>query len=381
MTDTEEQQAGDLGQAIDRRRSDIERRWLARVRADIAPGSDVELTQLRDGMPAYLESLVELLCAPDTERATAIDTRWAAIAREHGVTRVRIGFDITQLIHEFIVLRHIISDVAVEEGLGRRCVLGLLSDLLDGAITASVRAYVDARDYDARRREAENVGFLTHELRNPLSNAMLAATQLRYDAPPAVVPLLDALDRGHQRLVALIDGVLLTQKLESGVVVPRPFDAKLADIVESAVEAARSSAAAKHLDLRVERMDAIVHVDPELTRSAVQNLVDNAVKYTDHGRVEVTIDDQPTDFTIHVRDSCGGLSPEELAIVFEPFKRGSHRKAGTGLGLTIARRAVESQGGSIHAESDGDTGCHFWIVLPKRVTIPAAPAPEAGLTK
>jgi signal transduction histidine kinase len=367
-TEAQEKQSRRLGHAIDGRRDEIERRWLARVQSDIAPGSGVELTQLRDGMPHYLASLVDLLHASDIERAAAIAKRWEQIAREHGVTRVRIGFDITQLIHEFIVLRHVIAEVALEEGIADGSVGGLVSDLLDGAITASVRAYVGARDYESRRNEAEKVGFLIHELRNPLSNAILAATQLRIGATEAQVRTLEMLDRAHRRLMGLIDGVLMTGKLESGAVIVKPVDVKLADLVESALEAARASAKSKHLDFRVVCEDTTIHVDPELTRSAIQNIADNAAKYTDHGHIEVTTEETPSEVSIHVRDSCGGISDEELAVIFEPFKRGLRHKAGTGLGLTIARRAVESQGGSIHAESIDDFGCHFWIVLPKRVT-------------
>jgi two-component system sensor histidine kinase ChiS len=69
---------------------------------------------------------------------------------------------------------------------------------------------------------------------------------------------------------------------------------------------------------------------------------------------------------IHVRDTCHGLSSEELSTIFEPFRRGRTRKAGTGLGLSITRRAVEVQGGSVHAESPEPLGCHFWIELPQR---------------
>jgi hypothetical protein len=107
-------------------------------------------------------------------------------------------------------------------------------------------------------------------------------------------------------------------------------------------------------------------LDPVLTRAAVQNLVENAVKYTDEGLVELSLEDRPREVVIHVRDTCHGVSPEELETIFEPFSRGHSRKPGTGLGLAIARRSIEAQGGRIQAESPGDRGCHFWITLPKQ---------------
>jgi signal transduction histidine kinase len=287
------------------------------------------------------------------------------VAREHGVTRVRIGFDITQLVHEFVVLRHVIWD-AVGGPILRDEEQAILADLLDAAISAAVKAYVDARDFQSRRAQAEGVAFVTHELRNPLNAAMAAAAHLRHHAPSdAQVGPLDRLDRAHRRLAELIDSVLLTQQLEAGEAAPNKVDLELRQVMEGALEAARKVAASKRLELRVNYDAAArITVDPMLTLSAVQNLADNAVKYTDTGAVEVSAEIAGAELTIHVRDNCDGLSPQELRTIFEPFKRGNTVKAGTGLGLAIARRAAEAQGGSIQAESSGPSGCHFWMTLP-----------------
>jgi len=110
-------------------------------------------------------------------------------------------------------------------------------------------------------------------------------------------------------------------------------------------------------------------------RSAIQNLADNAAKYTDSGEVEVTVEERGERLVVHFRDTCAGISADELQTIFEPFERGHTGKAGTGLGLAIARRAVEAQGGSIHAESSGKDGCHFWVDLP-RAAQPATPGQD-----
>jgi signal transduction histidine kinase len=92
---------------------------------------------------------------------------------------------------------------------------------------------------------------------------------------------------------------------------------------------------------------------------------DNAVKYTDHGRVRVMAEPRQGDVMIHVYDDCDGVSPAEINTIFQPFKRAHSGKAGSGLGLAIARRAIEAQGGHIGAESNGERGCHFWLTLPR----------------
>jgi signal transduction histidine kinase len=297
----------------------------------------------------------------------AAEPSWSKVASEHGITRVRIGFNINQLIHEFIILRHVIREIVEEQGIVVEGPEAILADTLDAAIAAAVSAYVDARDYDARKKQAEAIGFLTHELRNPLSTAMLSASQIRRHAPPEQLQMLDALDRSHKQLNDLIDSVLLTEKLESGKIESHPVAIKLGTLIEPALDAARAAARSKGLAFHVSYdSEREVCVDALLTRSALQNLADNAAKYTDHGEVSVVAEIDRDAFTVHVRDTCGGISKEEIRTIFEPFKRGTTGKSGTGLGLAIARRAVETQGGTIEVESAGPSGCHFWITLPKR---------------
>lgn len=362
------QSTRELGQLIRTKQSDIEQRWLHRVQTDVASQADVELTHLRNGIPDYLSSLAGILSgggAGDTKAEGA--AIWSDVAREHGITRVRLGFDIDELIHEFIVLRHEIGAVAAESGISMTSTEGVLADLIDAAIAESVRAYVDARDYELRRMQAENIGFLTHELRNPLAVAVQAAQLIRQQGTPEQARALDALDRSHRRLLELIDSVLEAERLVAGKVEPRIVEVREGDILELATEAARKVARDKGLAFEVLGEPARrIHVDPDLTRSAIENLVDNAVKYTDSGRVEVAAEETATTWSVHVRDSCHGLSNEELRTIFEPFRRGRTSQKGSGLGLSIARRAIEAQHGSLQAESPGPSGCHFWITLPRR---------------
>ena len=226
---------------------------------------------------------------------------------------------------------------------------------------------MDARDIEARRKQAENIGFLTHELRNPLTAAAMTVVKLRKHVASEDVRLVDVLDRNLRRLNELIDSVLLTEKLEAGEVAVNSVDVKLAPVIEAAVEAARKVAEAKQLQFHTSYDPGMTaRIDPGLTRSAIANLADNAVKYTDAGEVDIVVKDRPDHLAVSVRDSCPGISSEELQTIFEPFKRGNNAKAGTGLGLAIARRAVEAQGGSIRAELAGAGGCRFSITLPKR---------------
>jgi signal transduction histidine kinase len=174
------------------------------------------------------------------------------------------------------------------------------------------------------------------------------------------------LERSLNRLRAHIDTMLLTQRLDANEVEARPVDINLGQIMADATKAAELEAHQKGVDFRTHYdPDVELHVDPGLTTSALQNVVDNAVKFTDRGRVDVLAENLPEKALIHIYDNCEGLSKEEIQTIFEPFKRAHSGKAGTGLGLAIARRALEAQGGQIGAESGVEHGCHFWLTLPK----------------
>src|SRR5579871_12060 len=353
-----------LRRIIEAHREEIERRWLERVRCDVAKSPGVELTELRNAMPLYIAELTNVLLNGAESLDHRAGSAWSTVAREHGITRVRIGFDISQLVHEFIVLRQTIKEIGRESAPAFLEAEALLPEIIEPAIALAVQAYVEARDYEARRAEAAHIGFLTHELRNPLAAARLAAAHIRCAGPDQQTASLDRLDRALASLDGLIESVLLTEKLEAGAVRAEPTEIPFAQLM-GPVEALRAQAEAKGLRFRTEYpSEGVVKVDAKLTQSAINNLAENAVKYTDAGGVEVALAVDGSELAVDVRDTCGGLSAEELHTLFEPFKRGHTDKTGTGLGLAIARRAIEAQGGRIEAESPGDGGCHFSIRLP-----------------
>jgi len=354
-----------LAQLISQERQQIQYRWLEQLQRDVPNADRLEPALLQDGMPDYLDALGQMLSTDGGPWHERTHQAWAKVAREHGITRVRIGFDVSQLVHEFTVLRRVIHTLARERGVACAEDEEMLATAIEQAVETAVHAYVQARDYAARRRQAETIGFLTHELRNPLSAAMLAAGQLRRKAGAELGRPLETLERSHNRLMQLIDGVLLAEKLESGARCHKA-PVELGRLLPPCFEAARALAEKKglmfeaHFDPKLQ-----IDVDEGLTRAALQNLADNAAKYTDEGGVNIDVEEQPGQVVVHVRDTCVGISQEELDTLFEPFRRGTTEKAGTGLGLAIARRAVEAQGGSIGVESPGRSGCHFWVALPK----------------
>jgi signal transduction histidine kinase len=295
---------------------------------------------------------------------------WLRVASEHAIARIRIGFDIGVLVGEFFLLRRVLFELAREQDPATVDAEGdALNILFEAAIAASVSSYVAARDYRSRQIEAEHIAFLTHELRNPLSVATLALDRLRrVQTAGDRANLIAQIEKGQQRVASLIDRVLAAESLEVGARPARPVDTELGPLLDQALLAAHAAATDKHVGFEITldpSRDTTLRVDPALAAAALQNVFDNAVKFTDEGRIEVHVADELDRVVVEVHDNCDGLSDEELRILFVPFKRGASRRPGAGLGLAIARRAIEATGGTIRAESGGERGCTFWLALPK----------------
>jgi signal transduction histidine kinase len=355
-----------LAAIIERRRDEIERRWLHQIVGDIA-GRPIDPTRLRNALPDYLKRLAQSLRA-DPSLDVSGSAAWVDVAREHAVTRVHLGFDVKQLVHEFAVLRRVIVAILRETGELHVEPLESISELIESAVAEAVDSYVRARDYESRRVEAEHIGFIAHELRSPLTTAQLVVGQLRSDAKLCGDSRVDLLDRTIRRTADLIESVLHAERLEAQAIEAHCETVSLREILEGPLDGAAVRAQAKGIELRVAHdPETAVVADRELTTSAVENLIDNAIKFTNRGRVSVQVEDRSDIVVLHVRDTGPGISREELDIIFEPFRRGSNHRAapGTGLGLAIAKRALEAQGGSIHCESQPDEGTHFWFTLPK----------------
>jgi signal transduction histidine kinase len=321
---------------IESARTEIVARWLERVKSDVKrAGQDVHPTQLRDAIDDYLQRLAEALRDDDPADARG-DAAWKQVAREHALTRVRIGFDIDQLVHEFIVLRNTVASVSAENGVCPDSRLAnRLADLIEAAIAAAVARYVQARDYQQRKVEAEHVGFVTHELRNPLATAKLAAARLTRDVAPdtADAAVADRLHRSLAQIGELIDKVVMTERLGAGQVAAQVADASLGTIMEDALRAARAEAARKGIALGVHYDPLIaVRLDEALTVSALQNLVDNAVKYTDEGSVDVDVEAIGDGIEIHVRDTCPGISGRGAVDDLRAVSAGQLAEAGIGPG-------------------------------------------------
>jgi signal transduction histidine kinase len=243
------------------------------------------------------------------------------------------------------------------------------------AATREARRYA-ASEHKMRERQKRFVRFASHELRTPVTVGRGFAELIRDGQPDsqaaqdAIVVLeeFDNLERIAARLLTL------ARMDERSTVKPSvvPLSAQL----ERTVTRWRAAA---NRDWRLRPTSAVVVADRQRIETALDSLVENAVRYTEEGgRIELAAWQDEESVLIEVRDNGPGIPDEELAYIFESFRSGSSR-GGTGIGLAIVKSIVEAHGGGVSAQNLPGGGASFRLWLPRQGPAPDA-ARDAGVT-
>jgi two-component system phosphate regulon sensor histidine kinase PhoR len=216
------------------------------------------------------------------------------------------------------------------------------------------------------------VANLSHEIRTPLAGLDLAAQTLSGQLPTDgdTRLFIDRVIQESQRLQAILLNLTQLAALDAeGIEVERaPF--KAAALVSELVDRYQPRAASAGLRLRADPAEPNVEVlgDRGKTDQALQNIVDNALKFTSSGEVVVSVTSSHALVEIAVKDTGLGIPPRDLPRIFERFykvDRARGGQPGSGLGLSIARHLVELQGGTITAESTPGSGTVVRVQLPR----------------
>jgi len=240
------------------------------------------------------------------------------------------------------------------------------------AAIREARRYADS-EHEMREIQKRFVRFASHELRTPVTVGRGFAELIR-DAQPGsqagqdAIIVLDELDK-LERIAARL--LTLARMDERATVKPSvvPLGAQL----ERTVTRWRAAA---NRDWRLSSTSAVVLADPQRLETALDSLVENAVRYTDEGGViELAAYPDEESVVIEVRDDGPGIPDEELAYIFESFRSGSSR-GGTGMGLAIVKAIVEAHGGAVSVENLPGGGASFRLRLPVQGPPPSAPAEQ-----
>jgi signal transduction histidine kinase len=228
-------------------------------------------------------------------------------------------------------------------------------------------------------RRAQFLAVVSHELRTPLTSIVSFSELLRGEASglsPDGVRFLDIIERNADRLLRLIDDLLMLNRLEAGHLPLDMIDVAItgltAEAVRSAIPVAAKSRVSVHLDAG---QGPPVRGDPRRLLQVLDNLIGNAIKFS-HSGDPVLVKARYADgnWRIDVSDTGIGIPPDEAARLFGAFVRGSNARVaglpGTGLGLSIVKTLVEMHGGYVEVESAIDEGTTFSVFLPAEQTAP-----------
>jgi signal transduction histidine kinase len=334
------------------------RRWTEEVRGTLHPES-MPQGELTDHLPAFIAEVASALKAHEGLESSTT-------AAQHGTQRLRLGFDLGAVVREYGELRNCILAFARAEGVAvREDDVQVLFDCTITGIAEAVSEYTRQRDAELQRQATEHFAFVAHELRNPLQSARTALGLLerRGELPPGRAT--EALGHALQRLHEQIEHSLVLASVASGVHLVRK-QVRLTKLLSDVEVATAADAEDKGVHLRIHvDGDDEMFVDLRLVHSAIGNLVRNAVKFTKPGgAVDVRGEVKGGRATIEIEDECGGLAPGMVERAFAPFVQDEPKGDGFGLGLAIAKQAVDAHAGTIRVQNLPRKGCIFVLELP-----------------
>ena len=237
------------------------------------------------------------------------------------------------------------------------------------------------------RAEAANLSksaFLaaaSHDLRQPLhALSLLLSTLQERTREPEAAALLAKITTSADSLDKLFKGLLDLSRLDAGSINPERRPVALGSLLARLENDYRPLAAAKGLGFRCAATQAWVVSDAEMLERLLRNLLDNAVKYTDRGGIEVAIEEGAQRICLRVRDTGIGIDPQHGERIFEAYYQIRNperdRRRGIGLGLAIVKRLCDLLGHSIRLESQPGRGSTFELVL-ARAEAPASEVEDA----
>jgi signal transduction histidine kinase len=363
-----------LATLIRRERDTLLTQWRRDVR-QLSIAHNLDVPTLNDHIPDLLEEMADELEAYSDESMIGELKKNSVI---HGLDRLRLGFDVEEVVGEYNALRGVIQDLIERHELRLGGPVNrTINRVIDMSIGLAVKTYATQKALEIQQRREEHLAFVAHDLRSPLSSIAMAAQLLERTLPDEAkdehaAVLLETVHRNVERLNSLVVKVVQEEANLQAKVNKRVErqEVKLRALVEGLVSDLHPLADASNTKL-------INEVSEELTASAdanmltliFQNLLSNAITYTPNGEVAIGAHgiDESGSVECWVKDDGAGIPAERLEKIFDKLETDPNRKSGIGLGLAIVKQFVEAHGGQVAVESESGQGSTFRFTLPVKV--------------
>jgi PAS domain S-box-containing protein len=250
---------------------------------------------------------------------------------------------------------------------------GFIMDITDRKKMESALVAEKEKAEQAAATRAAFLANMSHEIRTPM-NAIIGFSDIILDDELSINhrKQLNTINQSAKSLLHILNDILDSAKLEKGKFQLEYRDFSLVEEVDSVVSTLWLQAQHKHLDINLniaKNTQCLYHGVPDRLRQVLTNIIGNAIKFTEHGHVNIEIKNIPDGFlTFEISDTGIGMTPSQLDCIFDAFAQAdesmSRRFGGTGLGTTISKQLVELMGGTITATSEFGKGSTFTFTLP-----------------
>ena len=242
------------------------------------------------------------------------------------------------------------------------------------ALETKFAHYFSASAISARnvQQEKDNikklVADISHQTKTPIANLLLYCELLQEEKlPESAADNVNALYRQTERLRFLIDSLVKLSRLENGIISLSVKQQDLRPVLETVISQYMAKADQKGLSLLLEDTETKAVFDAKWTAEALGNLLDNAIKYTEHGSIHISVKAYEMFVRIDMRDTGIGISESEQAQIFSRFYRSREvsEQQGVGIGLYLSREIISSEGGYMKVKSAPGMGSTFSVFLPE----------------
>jgi signal transduction histidine kinase len=357
----------EVAAALRSRSERIVKLWTRAVEKYLPDADPLTAKQVRNSIPNVLEKIALALESGRPEETEVL----TEVGTAHGVARFQQQYKVEEVIIEYRLLRRIVFDELYAASAGNLTFLEAVA--VDMAIDVALQRgvgtfvrYLTEELQSAAASELKYLSFLSHDLRNNLNGVTLTLEWIARRLSTRAEFVDDARDMEalRQSVVKTVEGMdrlLQAERLRRQAVTLKLRPVELRSLVADLL--AQVSRLATEKGLKLENtvpLDAAAHSDRELLTLAVQNLLGNAVKYSQQGVVQVSAVRDTLGWRLAISDEGPGIAPERINTLFKAFSRGeSHGQSGVGLGLAIASHAARLLGSELKVDSTLGKGSTF----------------------